>query len=125
APAPSAVPMPGPHSQLFFQALLYPVATAGLSPGDIASPTRGILSRQKNAKVILANVSDIDTARSEVIAEGRRIPFDYLIVATGAEHAYFGHDWSSYASALKTIDDATYLPRRILLPFDRPESQPH
>src|SRR5712691_12200735 len=80
-----------------FQPLLYQVATAGLSPGDIAAPIRGILHGQKNAKVILAKVSDIDTARREVVAEGRRIPFDYLIVATGAEHAYFGHDWGSYA----------------------------
>src|SRR5262249_34533628 len=58
----------------------------------------------------------------EVIAEGRRIPFDYLIIATGAEHAYFGHDWASYAPGLKTIDDATYLRRRILLAFERAES---
>src|SRR5712671_6929226 len=80
-----------------FQPLLYQVATAGLSPGDIASPIRWILRRQKNANVVLAKVSGIDTARKEVVSEGRRIPYDYLIVATGAEHAYFGHDWSSYA----------------------------
>src|SRR5262249_36978136 len=80
--------------------------------------------RQKNAHVILAKVSGVDTARKEVVAEGRRIPFDHLIVATGAEHAYFGHDWSSYAPGLKTIDDATYLRRRILLAFERAESEP-
>src|SRR6516165_9188437 len=102
ARAPFDVTIVDRHNYHLFQPLLYQVATAGLSPGDIASPTRGILSRQKNAKVILAKVSDIDTARSEVIAEGRRIPFDYLIV-------------SSYAPGLKTIDDATYLRRRILL----------
>src|SRR5262245_32013713 len=124
ARAPFDVTIVDRHNYHLFQPLLYQVATAGLSPGDIASPTRGILSRQKNAKVILAKVSDIDTARSEVIAEGRRIPFDYLIVATGAEHAYFGHDWSSYAPGLKTIDDATYLRRRILLAFERAESEP-
>ena len=112
ARAPFDVTIVDRHNYHLFQPLLYQVATAGLSPGDIASPTRGILSRQKNAKVILAKVSDIDTARSEVIAEGRRIPFDCLIVATGAEHAYFGYDWSSYAPGLKTIDDATYLRRR-------------
>ena len=124
ARAPFDISIVDRHNYHLFQPLLYQVATAGLSPGDIASPTRGILSRQKNAKVILAKVSDIDTARSEVIAEGRRIPFDYLIVATGAEHAYFGHDWSSYAPGLKTIDDATYLRRRILLAFERAESEP-
>src|SRR6516165_1956268 len=124
ARAPFDVTIVDRHNYHLFQPLLYQVATAGLSPGDIASPTRGILNRQKNAKVILAKVSDIDIARSEVIAEGRRIPFDYLIVATGAEHAYFGHDWSSYAPGLKTIDDATYLRRRILLAFERAESEP-
>jgi NADH dehydrogenase len=112
------------HSYHLFQPLLYQVATAGLSPGDIASPIRGILHRQRNAKVILGKVSEIDTARKEVIAEGRRIPYDYLVVATGAEHGYFGHDWSSYAPALKTIDDATYLRRRILLAFERAETEP-
>jgi NADH dehydrogenase len=112
------------HNYHLFQPLLYQVATAGLSPADIASPIRGILHRQKNAKVILAKVSGIDTAGSQVLAEGRRIPYDYLVVATGAEHAYFGHEWSSYAPGLKTIDDATYLRRRILLAFERAETEP-
>src|SRR5258708_15365499 len=84
---------------------------------------RDILRRQRNAQVILAKVSGVDTARNEVIAEGRRIPFDHLIVATVAEHAYFGHDWASYAPGLKTIDDATYLRRRILLAFERAETE--
>src|SRR4051812_6631333 len=121
AKAPFDVTIVDRHNYHLFQPLLYQVATAGLSPGDIASPIRGILGRQKNANVILAKVSGIDTARKEVIAEGRRIAFDYLIVATGAEHAYFGHDWSSYAPGLKTIDDAPYLRRRILLAFERAE----
>jgi len=112
------------HNYHLFQPLLYQVATAGLSPGDIAAPIRGILSRQRNVSVVLAKVSGVDTARQEVIAEGRRIPFDHLIIATGAEHAYFGHDWSSYAPGLKTIDDATYLRRRILLAFERAETEP-
>src|SRR6266540_5268068 len=107
------------HNYHLFQPLLYQVATAALSPADIASPIRGILRRQDNVNVILAKVSGVDTTRREVIAEGRRLPFDYLIVATGAEHAYFGHDWASYAPGLKTIDDATYLRRRILLAFER------
>src|SRR3974390_1345116 len=75
-----------------FQPLLYQVATAGLSPADIASPIRSILSRNRNVNVILANVSGVDLDRREVIAEGRRIAFNVLVVATGAQHAYFGHD---------------------------------
>jgi NADH:ubiquinone reductase (H+-translocating) len=107
-----------------FQPLLYQVATAGLSPADIASPIRGILSGSRNTKVILANVTGVDTARQQVIASGRRIPYDSLIIATGARHAYFGHDaWASYAPGLKTIDDATYLRRRVLLAFERAESE--
>src|SRR5262249_36853840 len=98
--------------------------TAALSPADIASPIRGILRRHSNVNVILAQVSGIDTARQEVLAEGRRIPFDDLVIATGAEHAYFGNDWASYAPGLKTIDDATYIRRRILLAFERAETEP-
>jgi NADH:quinone reductase (non-electrogenic) len=111
------------HNYHLFQPLLYQVATAGLSPADIASPIRGILGRQRNASVILAKVSGVDVGGKEIVAEGRRIPFDYLIIATGAEHAYFGNDWASYAPGLKTIDDATYLRRRILLAFERAESE--
>jgi NADH dehydrogenase len=124
ARAPFNVTIVDRHNYHLFQPLLYQVATAGLSPGDIASPIRGILHRQRNAKVILAKVSGIDPARREVLAEGRRIDYDYLVLATGAEHAYFGHDWSSYAPGLKTIDDATYLRRRILLAFERAETEP-
>jgi NADH:quinone reductase (non-electrogenic) len=124
ARAPFDVTILDQHNYHLFQPLLYQVATAGLSPGDIASPIRGILRDQRNANVILAKVSGIDVARREVVAEGRRIPFDYLIVATGAEHTYFGHDWASHAPGLKTIDDATYLRRRILLAFERAETEP-
>ena len=100
------------------------MATAALSPAEIASPIRGILRHQGNARVVLAKVSGIDLASREIVAEGRRLPFDYLVVATGAEHAYFGHDWAAYAPGLKTIDDATYLRRRILLAFERAETEP-
>jgi NADH dehydrogenase len=112
------------HNYHLFQPLLYQVATAGLSPGDIASPIRAILHGQRNIRVVLADVSDVDTERRVVLAEGRRFAYDYLIIATGAEHAYFGHDWASYAPGLKTIDDATYLRRRILLAFERAETEP-
>jgi NADH:quinone reductase (non-electrogenic) len=113
------------HNYHLFQPLLYQVATAGLSPSDIASPIRSILSAETNANVVLAKVSGVDLPRREVIAEGRRIPFDYLIAATGAQHAYFGHDdWAGHAPGLKTIDDATYLRRRILLAFEKAETEP-
>jgi len=121
ANAPFQVTLVDRRNYHLFQPLLYQVATASLSPADIASPIRAILRHQRNAAVVLAKVSGIDTLHKEVIAEGRRIPYDYLIVATGAEHAYFGHDWAPYAPGLKTIDDATYLRRRILLAFERAE----
>jgi NADH dehydrogenase len=113
------------HNYHLFQPLLYQVATAGLSPAEIASPIRGILSRERNVNVMLGKVSGIDTARREVLAEGRRIPYDTLILATGAQHAYFGHDdWAAHAPGLKTIDDATYIRRRILLAFEKAETEP-
>jgi NADH:ubiquinone reductase (H+-translocating) len=112
------------HNYHLFQPLLYQVATAALSPADIASPIRGIMRRHTNVSVILANVSGIDLDRREVIAEDHRIGFDTLVIATGARHAYFGHDeWASFAPGLKTIDDATYLRRRILLAFEKAETE--
>jgi NADH dehydrogenase len=90
-----------------FQPLLYQVATAGLSPTDIAMPIRSILSRQRNAIVVLAHVVAINTATRIVSTDAREIPYDILIVATGARHAYFGHDeWESVALGLKKIEDA-------------------
>ena len=124
ARAPFEITLIDRNNHHLFQPLLYQVATAGLSPADIASPIRGILRDQRNVKVILAEVSGIDTARKEVIADGRRIAYDYLVVATGARHAYFGHDdWAAFAPGLKTIDDATALRRRILLAFERAENE--
>src|SRR5215470_4852055 len=124
ARAPFEITVVDRHNYHLFQPLLYQVATAALSPGDIAAPIRNVLRSQQNANVILSRVSGVDLARNEVIAEGRRIPFDYLILATGAEHAYFGHNWEPFAPGLKTIDDATYLRRRILLAFERAETEP-
>src|SRR3954447_22462331 len=113
------------HNYHLFQPLLYQVATAGLSPADIAAPIRGVLSGQSNATVLWATVSGVDVARREVVADERRIAYDYLILATGAQHAYFGHDdWEPYAPGLKTIDDATRLRARILLAFEQAESEP-
>lgn len=105
-----------------FQPLLYQVATAGLSPADIAWPIRSVLRGQKNLSVMLANVTGVDRKRKEVVTDGKRVPYDYLVIATGARHAYFGHDdWADVAPGLKSIDDATALRRRILLAFERAE----
>ena len=105
-----------------FQPLLYQVATAGLSPADIAAPIRSVLSRQANATVILADVEGVDAVAKTVQAEGRRVPYDLLVIATGARHSYFGHDdWAKFAPGLKRIDDATMLRRRILLAFEKAE----
>src|SRR5579883_3588467 len=91
-------------------------------PADIATPIRAILRRQRNATILLARVSGIDPAARIIETETRRIPYDVLVVATGARHAYFGHDeWESVAPGLKTIDDATGIRRRILLAFERAE----
>src|SRR5262249_16991597 len=113
-----------------FQPLLYQVATAGLSPADIASPIRGILRDQANAEVVMASVTGVDRARREVLVEdnGRRIPYDYLIIAAGARHAYFGHDqWANVAPGLKKIEDATAIRHRILIAFEKAETSadPH
>src|SRR5262247_2287815 len=95
-----------------FQPLLYQVATGWLSPANIASTLRAVLSRQKNARVLLAEVTDIDAERREVIFAGGRIAYDSLIVATGSRHHYFDHqEWAKLAPGLKTIEDATEMRR--------------
>jgi NADH dehydrogenase len=105
-----------------FQPLLYQVATATLSPADIAWPIRGILSRQRNVRVLMANVDAVDDDRRVVHTNGGVFAYDHLVVATGATHAYFGHpDWAPHAPGLKRIEDATEIRRRILLAFERAE----
>lgn len=105
-----------------FQPLLYQVATAALSPADIAAPIRGILSRQANTSVTLGTVTGIDVAGRAVLLGGRRIAYDQLIVATGARETYFGHDeWAAVTAGLKRIEDATTMRRRILAAFERAE----
>lgn len=105
-----------------FQPLLYQVATAALSPGDIAAPIRWILRKQSNVEVWLADATGIDPgARTVALADGV-VPFDYLIAATGATHAYFGHDaWQAFAPGLKTLEDALAMRRRVLLAFEQAE----
>ncbi|WP_087000610.1 NAD(P)/FAD-dependent oxidoreductase [Rhizobium sullae] len=105
-----------------FQPLLYQVATAGLSPAQVAMPIRRILSRQKNVTVLMQRVERIDKAMQLIHTAERAIPYDYLIVATGARHAYFGHEqWAESAPGLKTIGDATEIRARILSAFERAE----
>src|SRR5229473_2378870 len=105
-----------------FQPLLYQVATAALSPADIAAPIRGILARQANTRVTLGAVTGIDIAGRAVLIGERRVPYDMLVIASGAREAYFGHDeWASVTLGLKKIDDATAMRRRILVAFERAE----
>ncbi|GER86234.1 NADH dehydrogenase [Dictyobacter vulcani] len=107
-----------------FQPLLYQVATAVLSPADISAPIRHILHKQKNTKVVLAEVTGIDRERQLVWLDDRSVPYDYLIVATGASHSYFGNDqWAPFAPGLKSITDATALRRKILLAFEEAEQE--
>jgi NADH dehydrogenase len=108
-----------------FQPLLYQVATAALSPGDIASPIRWILRRQQNVEVLMGEVDRVDLARREAhLTDGSEIPYDFAIVAAGATHAYFGHDdWQPYAPGLKTLEDALEIRRRVLLAFERAERE--
>ena len=107
-----------------FQPLLYQVATAGLSAGDIAAPLRHILRRQRNVTVRLGDVVGIDgAARRIATSDGDTIEYDFLLLASGATHAYFGHDeWAAHAPGLKTLDDAMTLRRRILLAFEQAEN---
>ncbi|HIK44827.1 MAG TPA: NAD(P)/FAD-dependent oxidoreductase [Leptolyngbyaceae cyanobacterium M65_K2018_010] len=106
-----------------FQPLLYQVATGGLSPGDIASPLRGVLSGQKNTQVLMGEVVDIDPQEKTVTLKGDgRLSYDTLIVATGMSHFYFGHEeWAALAPGLKTIEDALEVRRRIFAAFERAE----
>ncbi len=105
-----------------FQPLLYQVATAALSPADVAWPIRHIFRHQANATVLMAEVRGVDTGRRIVQTDAPDIPYDFLVLATGAAHSYFGHDeWAEAAPGLKRIEDATRIRRRILLAFERAE----
>ena len=108
-----------------FTPLLYQVATAGLSAPSISAPIRHILSEQKNATVLLGEAASVDVAaRCVLLEDGDRIPYDRLIVATGSVNTYFGHDaWAAYAPALKTLDDAMTIRRRVLLAFEHAERE--
>ena len=105
-----------------FQPLLYQVATAALSPADVAWPIRHILRAQRNATVLMANVNGVDTAQKLVHMDIGDMSYDFLVIASGSMHSYFGHDeWSGYAPGLKRIEDATRIRRRILIAFEQAE----
>jgi NADH dehydrogenase len=124
ARAPVEVTLVDRHNHHLFQPLLYQVATAALSPGDIAWPIRAIFRRQRNLRVLMAEVTGIEReARLVRTAEGLALPYDTLLLGTGATHSYFGHDeWAGVAPGLKTIADATAIRRRLLLAFERAEA---
>jgi NADH dehydrogenase len=112
-----------------FQPLLYQVATGALSPGEIASPLRYVLNRQKHTKVLLGEVVDLDLGsnkgrREVILDDGSRVPYDTVIFATGSTHSYFGHpEWEKLAPGLKTVEDATEIRARLLLAFERAERE--
>jgi len=117
-----AVTIVDQHNHHTFQPLLYQVATASLSPADIAGPIRAILRRQTNLSVILAEVTGIDLARGVVHMGTDELAYDYLIIAAGSTDSYFGHDeWEKYAGGLKTLDDAVRMRNQILLGFEAAE----
>ena len=112
------------HNYHLFQPLLYQVATAALNPSDIAAPIRGILRKQKNANVILGDAIGVDMKRKLVQLTDGELAYDFLVIATGATHSYFGHDeWERSAPGLKTIDDALEIRRRVLLAFEAAERE--
>jgi len=123
ADARAAVTLIDRHNYHLFQPLLYQVATTALSPADIATPIRGLFREHFNIRVLLGEVTGVDRARQEVLADGNRIPYDYLVLATGAAHSYFGRDdWGRFAPGLKRVEDATEVRRRLLSAFERAEA---
>ena len=126
--APVDVTLVDRRNHHLFQPLLYQVATASLSPADVASPIRAILKRARNVHVWLGEAVDVDVDSRVVHLDDGRLPYDYLVIATGVTHAYFGHDeWAADAPGLKTVDDALEIRRRFLPAArgDRPRRQAH
>jgi len=121
--APVSVTVLDRHNHHTFQPLLYQVATAAISPADIAWPVRSILRDQKNAEVLMCSIKSIDTEAKIVHASRHDLPYDYLVIATGVTHSYFGHDeWQNAAPGLKSLTDATKIRSRVLISFERAET---
>jgi NADH dehydrogenase len=124
ARAPVQVTVLDSHNHHLFQPLLYQVATAGLSPAEIAAPIRRILGRQRNTTVLLAQATRVEPEARRIRLTDGEVAYDHLIVATGATHSYFGHDdWSAHAPGLKTLTDALEIRRRVLLAFEEAERE--
>jgi NADH dehydrogenase len=125
ARAPVRVTVVDRRNHHLFQPLLYQVATAALNPADIAAPIRHVLRRQENAEVVLGEVARVEVDRREVLLDdGARLPYDHLVLATGATHSYFGRDdWAPVAPGLKTVEDALEIRRRVLLAYERAERE--
>ena len=123
--APVDVTLVDKRNHHLFQPLLYQVATAALSPADIAAPIRAIVARNLNTRVLLDRVTGVDTEAGQVqLGSGSRLPYDWLVLATGARHSYFGRDeWAEHAPGIKTIDDATAVRRKVLLALERAETE--
>ncbi|HET6897576.1 MAG TPA: NAD(P)/FAD-dependent oxidoreductase [Vicinamibacteria bacterium] len=122
--APVRVTLVDRHNHHTFQPLLYQVATAGLSSTNIAAPLRHILRRQRNVTVVLADATGVDLGRRRLVLRDGEMPYDFLILAAGATHSYFGHEeWSRFAPGLKTLDDAIDIRRRVLLAFEEAERE--
>jgi NADH dehydrogenase len=124
--APVRVTLVDRRNHHLFQPMLYQVATAALNPSDIAAPIRSVLRNQRNTEVLLAEVAAVSTAERRVdFTDGTSVEYDYLIVATGARHSYFGHDeWEQFAPGLKSLEDAVEIRQRVLLAFERAEREP-
>jgi NADH:ubiquinone reductase (H+-translocating) len=123
--APVEVTVIDRYNHHLFQPLLYQVATAILSPGDISAPIRQVLRAHRNTTVLLAEAQAIDLERKVVVCDGGDIPYDTLVLATGATHSYFGHpEWARFAPGLKTVDDARAIRERLLLAFEAAEREP-
>src|SRR6478736_7202912 len=125
AGAPVSITLVDRRNHHLFQPLLYQVATASLATSEIAWPIRYLLRDRPEVTTLFANVSGVDAAEKRVLLDdGGSVPYDTLILATGASHAYFGHDeWEPFAPGLKTLEDATTLRRRILVAFERAERE--
>jgi NADH dehydrogenase len=123
AKAPVRITLIDRRNHHLFQPLLYQVATAALNPSDIAYPIRSVLAKQANARVLLAEAKSIDVAGQHVILDDGVLDFDYLVIATGATHSYFGNNWSDVAPGLKSVEDALEIRRRIFLAYEAAERE--
>ena len=121
--APVTVTLLDRRNHHLFQPLLYQVATAALNPSEIAYPIRGALAKQANARVLLAEVTSIDVAQRTIVLDDGELGYDFLVVATGATHSYFGKDWAALAPGLKTIEDALEIRRRVFLAYEAAERE--